>query len=67
MLLELATQPGERRRAQATHAVASNKLAQAAIVDLPAAGEWTLTVTVRANGETAQVTACCRLPRQHRE
>ena len=60
ILLESATRPGERRRARATHAAASNKLAQAAIVDLPAAGEWTLTVSVRINGEAADVT--CLLP-----
>ena len=60
ILLESATRPVERRRARATHGAASNKLAQAAVVDLPAAGQWTLTVSVRVNGDAATVT--CLLP-----
>ena len=60
IFLESATPPIEQRRARATHDAAANKLAQAAVIDLPAAGEWTLTVSVRANGDAADVT--CVLP-----
>ena len=51
ILVESTTRPIERRQARATHDAASNKLTSAAVVDLPAAGEWTLTVSVRHNGE----------------
>jgi hypothetical protein len=60
VVLQSVTAPTELRRARATHEAASNKLAQAAVVDLPAAGQWTLTVSVRSNTGTATVT--CVLP-----
>ena len=60
ILLESATRPIERRRARATQDAASNKLAKAAVVDLPAAGQWTLNISVRVNGDAATVT--CLLP-----
>jgi hypothetical protein len=60
IILESATRPVERRRATATRAAASNKLAKAAVVDLPVAGQWTLTVAIRLNGDAATVT--CLLP-----
>ncbi len=59
-LIESATRPFEQRRASATHNAASNKLAQAAVVDLSVAGPWTLTVSVRRGGDSATVT--CVLP-----
>jgi len=40
---------------QATRENATNKLLYAALVDIPAAGPWTLRVTVRHDGETAVV------------
>jgi hypothetical protein len=60
ILLESAARPGEQWRARATRAAAANTLMSAAVVDLPAAGEWTLTVSVRANGHAATVR--CLLP-----
>lgn len=60
VLFESATRPIERRRARATEGASSNKLAKAAVVDLPAAGQWTLTVSVRANADAGTVT--CLLP-----
>jgi hypothetical protein len=60
ILLESATGPVERRRARATQEAATNKLTQTAVVDLPTAGRWTLTVSVRVNADTATVT--CALP-----
>jgi hypothetical protein len=60
LLLESVTPPIERRRASATRDAASNKLAKAAVVDLPAAGQWTLTVSVGVNADAATVT--CLLP-----
>ena len=60
ILLESATSPIERRQARATTDAAANKLAKAAVVDLPAAGQWTLTVSVRFNDDSARVT--CLLP-----
>ena len=61
ILFESATHPVEPRRARATHDAASNKLAQAAVVDLPVAGEWTLIVSVASNGNEARVTHLLRV------
>ena len=60
ILLESATSPIERRQARATADAAANKLVKAAVVDLPAAGQWTLSVSVQFNGDAARVT--CLLP-----
>ena len=60
ILLESATSPIERRQARATADAAANKLVKAAVVDLPAAGPWTLSVSVHFNGASARVT--CLLP-----
>ncbi len=60
LLLESATPGVERRQASATHDATANKLAKAAVVDLPVAGQWTLTVSVRFNADAATVT--CQLP-----
>jgi hypothetical protein len=60
ILLESATPGVERRQVSATHDATSNKLAKAAVLDLPAAGQWTLTVSVRFNADAATVT--CHLP-----
>ena len=60
ILLESLARPLEQHRARATRDAAPNKLAKAAVVDLRAAGEWTLTVSVHADGTSA--TATCLLP-----
>ena len=54
ILLESATRPIEQRGAIATQA--SNAPAQAAVIGLPSAGQWTLTVSVRVGGDAAAVT-----------
>jgi hypothetical protein len=56
VLLESATRPIDRLRATATREAASNKLAQATVVDVPAAGQWTLTISVRTNADAATMT-----------
>ena len=55
VLLESATAPSERRRARATSAAASNSLTHSAIVDLPAAGQWMLAVSVSFGGDATTV------------
>ena len=50
----------EQRRVSATHHATSNKLAKAAVIDLPTAGQWTLTISVRRDGDSATVT--CLVP-----
>ena len=59
ILLESVTRPAEQRRTRATHDAASTSCAGRRL-DLPAAGQWTLTVSVRSNGKSATVT--CLLP-----
>ncbi len=60
ILLKSAARPLHQQRARATRDAATNKLAKAAVVDLRAAGEWTLAVTVHANGTSGTTT--CLLP-----
>jgi hypothetical protein len=60
LLFESGTRGIDPRRARATHDGASIGLAQAAVVDLPSAGEWTLTISVRSGAGAASTT--CLLP-----
>ena len=57
--VDLAFQPvagtGPRFQARATHVQARNKLLQAATIDMPAAGWWTMQISVSRNGVQAVV------------
>lgn len=47
--------PGPERTGAATHAAATNKLLYAAVLDISAAGQWSLLVQVRSNAGAAAV------------
>jgi hypothetical protein len=59
--VNLAVQPvggtGARFQTRASHAQARNKLLQAVTVDIPAAGWWTMQISVSRNGVQAVVAA----------
>lgn len=57
-VVDLVLEPpdgAEPLRVRATRSAATNKLLQAALVDLPEAGTWNLAVEVRRDGATARI------------
>jgi hypothetical protein len=55
LALQSAAGTGSRLQARATHVRARNKLLQAVTIDIPAAGWWTMQVSVSRNGAQAVV------------
>lgn len=58
--LRVRAPDGTTRMLAPSHAAASNRLLQAALLELPAPGTWQLTIAVRHQGDT--VTVSCELP-----
>lgn len=56
LALQPASGTGAWLQTRATHAQARNKLLQAATIDIPAAGWWTMQISVSQNGTQAVVT-----------
>jgi hypothetical protein len=55
LAVQSAAATGPRFQIRATHAQARNKLLQAATIDIPAAGWWTMHISVSRNGAQAAV------------